>query len=162
LRYRLRQDLLAIGQDFTIDDDQGDVAFRVDGKVMAIGDKLVIKDPDGKEVGRITQKLLRLTPSYEVQRGGEVIAVVKKKMLTLVRDRFVVDVPGPDDFVAKGSFLEHEYTLKRGRTEVASVSKRWFSIRDTYGVDVADGEDALLVLATAVIIDLVCHQAKED
>ena len=32
---------------------------------------------------------------------------------------------------------------------VARISKQWFAIRDTYGVDIAKGEDWLLLLACA-------------
>jgi uncharacterized protein YxjI len=68
-----------------------------------------------------------------------------------------VDVPGPDDYEAQGSFLDHEYTFRRHGRMVASVSKKWFSFRDTYAVEIADGEDAVLLLASAVVIDQMCH-----
>jgi uncharacterized protein YxjI len=91
------------------------------------------------------------------------VAVVKKKLFTLLRCKFTVDVPGPEDLEAQGEFLDHEYAFERHSREVASVSKRWFSWTDTYGVDIADGEDDVLILATAVVIDMVCHQeSKRD
>jgi uncharacterized protein YxjI len=89
------------------------------------------------------------------------VAVVKKKLLTLLRYRFTVDVPGPDDLKAQGSFLDHEYAYERQGCEVAQVSKRWFSWTDTYGVDIADGEDDVLIIATAVVVDMVCHQESK-
>jgi uncharacterized protein YxjI len=88
--------------------------------------------------------------------------VVKKHLFTLFRGRFTVDVPGPDDLEAAGDFLDHEYTFERGGREVARVSKRWFSFTDTYGVDIDEGEDDVLILASAIVIDLVSHPDQSD
>ena len=111
----------------------------------------------------IRQKLLSWGPTYEITRGDQLIAVVKKQLFTLLRCKFSVDVPGPDDLEAQGDFLDHEYTLERSGGVAAQVSKRWFSWTDTYGVDIADGEDDALILATVVVIDMVCHQeSKKD
>ena len=88
---------------------------------------------------------------------GSQAAVVKKELFTLFKCRFTVDVPGPDDLEAQGDFLDHEYEFMRDGHTVASVSKRWFSITDTYGVDIADGEDPVLILASAVVVDMACH-----
>ena len=68
-----------------------------------------------------------------------------------------MDVPGPDDLEAQGNFLDMEFTFTRARQLVAEVSKRWFTFADTYGVDVQDGEDDVLILASTVVIDMVCH-----
>ena len=66
-------------------------------------------------------------------------------------------MPGPDDLEARGSFTDHEYEFTRGGGAVAEVSKRWFSWTDTYGVDIARGQDDVLILASTVVIDLCCH-----
>jgi uncharacterized protein YxjI len=78
-------------------------------------------------------------------------------LFNLFRCHFTVDVPGPDDYEAQGSFLDHDYVFKRHGKTVAEVSKKWLTIRDTYAVDIAEGEDDLLILASAVVIDQICH-----
>ena len=105
--------------------------------------------------------ILAWGPTYEITRGGEVAAVVKKHLFTFFRCKFSVDVPGPDDLEAEGSFLDMEYTFSRDGRTVAEVSKRWFAFRDSYGVDVRHGEDDVLVLASTVVIDMVCHSDRE-
>lgn len=159
-RYQLRQDWLSFGDDYTIKDAEGRVAFVVDGRVFSFGDKLSLQDASGRELAFIAQKLLAWGPTYEISRDGRLAAVVKKSVFTLFRCEFTVDVPGPDDLLAEGDFWEHEYTFSRGGRVVAAVSKRWFSWTDTYGVEVADGEDDVLALASAVVIDLCCHDEK--
>jgi len=157
MRYLMRERILSWGDDFTIKDADGKEAFHVDGKVFSFGDKLTFKDAGGNEVLRINQKLLSFGPLYEIVRGGETIAVVKKHLFTLFRARFTVDVPGPDDLEARGNFLDHEYTFTRHEREIARVSKKFFSLADTYAIDIDEGEDSVLVLAAAVVIDLVSH-----
>lgn len=158
MRYQLRQDLFSFGDDFTIKDDEGRALYKVDGKAFTLlREKLAFEDLQGRELAFIRERLIALTPSYEILRDGEVAAVVKKDLINLFRVGFTVDVPGPDDLEAVGSLLEHEYTFKRGSRVVATVSKRWFSFTDSYGVEVAPGEDDLLVLASTVVIDMICH-----
>lgn len=115
----------------------------------------------GNELAFIKQKLLSRGPTYEIHRDGQLYAVVRKELFTLFRCRFTVDVPGPDDLEAEGDFMDHEYAFTRSRSTVAGVSKRWFSWTDTYGVDIAEGEDDVLILASTVVIDMACHGDKQ-
>jgi uncharacterized protein YxjI len=157
----MKQKIFAWGDDFTIKDDAGNDAFFVDGRAFSIGNKLSFQDMSGHELAFIRQKLLSWGPSYEISRNGELVATVTKKLFTLFRCRFSVDVPGPDDLEAQGNFIDYDYKFTRGNKTAAEVSKRWFSLRDTYGVDIADGEDDVLILASTVVIDMVCHADKE-
>jgi uncharacterized protein YxjI len=157
VRYMMRERILSWGDDFAIKNTDGEDVWYVDGKALSFGDKLSFKDRHGTEVAFIDQKLLSIGPQYEIIRGGKTVAVVKRKLFTLFRARFTVDVPGPDDLEAKGDFLDHEYTFERHGREVARVSKKWFSLSDSYAIDIDEGEDDVLILAAAVVIDLVSH-----
>jgi uncharacterized protein YxjI len=157
MRYTMKQKLFCWGDDFTIKNESGEDAFFVDGKAFSLGNKLSFQDMQKTELAFIRQKLLAWGPTYEITRNGVVAAVVKKHLFTFLRCKFTVDVPGPDDLEAEGSFLDMEYKFTRAGQLVAEVSKRWFSFTDTYGVDIEDGEDDLLVLASAVVIDMICH-----
>ncbi len=157
MRYLMKQKLVCWGDDFAIKNEAGEDVFFVDGRAFSVGDKLSFQDMQRNELAFIRQKLLSWGPTYEITRKGELAAVVKKHLFTLFRCKFTVDVPGPDDLEAAGSFLDMEYTFTRGSQPVAEVSKRWFAWADTYGVDIAEGEDDVLLLASTVVIDMVCH-----
>lgn len=161
MRYVMKQKLFCWGDDFTIKNEQGQDVFFVDGKAFSLGDKLSFQDMAGNELAFVSQKLLSWGPTYAVYRGQELAAVVKKALFTFLHCKFTVDVPGPDDVEAEGDFLDHEYTFTRGGRGVAAVSKRWFSWTDTYGVEIADGEDDVLLLASSVVIDMACHGDDE-
>src|SRR5438045_2467594 len=136
MRYILKQKLFSFGDDFLIKDESGRDVYFVDGKAFSFGDKLSFQDLDGHELAFIKQRVLSLGKTYEIVRNSEIAAVVKKHLMSLFHHRFTVDVPGPDDLEAEGSFTDHEYTFRRGDRTVATVSKRWFSWADTYGVDI--------------------------
>jgi uncharacterized protein YxjI len=78
-------------------------------------------------------------------------------MITPLRERWVVNVEGGEDLHAQGNFVDHEYTIERDGDKVAEVSKRWFRVRDTYGVEVSPGENDVLILATTAVIDSMAH-----
>ncbi|HUR00356.1 MAG TPA: LURP-one-related family protein [Gemmatimonadaceae bacterium] len=162
MRYVMRQKLLSLSDSFTIKDEAGRDAFRVKGKIFSFGDKLSFQDMAGNELVFIEQKIFNWGPTYELWRGEEMIAEVKRHLFSFLHHRFTVDVPGPNDLEAVGDFFDHEYVLERGDVPVATVSKRWFSFADTYGIDIDDKEDQVLILATAVVVDMVCHKDEND
>lgn len=157
MRYVMQQKILALGDDFTIRDETGRDAYFVDGRAFSIGDKLSFQDMSGNELAFISQKVLSWGATYEIYRAGEMVAVVKKALFSPFHHRFAVDVPGPDDLEAAGDFTDHEYVFKRGERVVATVSKQWFAWSDTYGIDIVEGKDDVLLLACAVVVDMSCH-----
>lgn len=157
MRYVMRQKILSLAENFTIKDEQERDVYLVKGKLFSFGDKLSFQDIAGNELVYIDQRLLNWGPTYELWRGAELLAVVKRELFSFIHHRFTVDVPGPNDLEAEGDFLDHEYAFTRGGSVVATVSKRWFSWTDTYGIEIADGEDPVLLLASAVVVDMVCH-----
>jgi uncharacterized protein YxjI len=152
-RYLLREKLLSIGDDFWIEDDQGRRIFRVDAKVLRVRDTVVIKDMDGNELVRLRKKLLRARDTMGIERGGDRIATVRKAIIAPLRDRFTIDLAGGGELEAQGNILDHEYQITRDGIPVANISKRWFRVRESYGVAVAPGQDDALVLAVTVCID---------
>jgi uncharacterized protein YxjI len=149
----MRQKLFAMGDDFIIKDSDSRDVYFVDGKVFTLHERMLFKDMQGNELASIQHRLLSWGPTYEISRNGQVAAVVKESLFTLLGHRFSVDVPGTDDLETNGNFTDHEYVFTRSGRAVATVSKRWFSLADTYGVDVVDGEDDVLILASTVVIE---------
>ena len=156
-KYRMREKMFAIGDDFWIENDSGERVFKMDGKALRIRDTLVLEDTSGAELFTVQEKKLRIRDSMEIERGGRKVATVKKALITPLRERFSIEVEGGDDLEAKGNIVDHEYKIERDGDKVAEVSKRWFRIRDTYGIEIAPGQDEALVLAVTVCIDRMAH-----
>lgn len=157
-RYQMREKLVSIGDDFWIEDAHGRKAFKVDGKALRVRDTLQFKDRDRNVVAQIQERKLRVKDSMEVEDAlGNQIAMVKKALISPVRDRFTVKIKDGPDLEVKGNIVNHEYTIGEGRDKVAEVSKKWFRIRDSYGVEIEPGQEDFIILAVAVCIDQMAH-----
>jgi uncharacterized protein YxjI len=154
----MRQKLIAFGDDFYIEDEQGQKVFKVDGKVLRVRDTLVFKDMQGNKLCQIQERMLRVKDTMEIEGAdGRTLATVKKAIITPLRDRWTVRIKGGPDLEVQGNILDHEYRIGEGRQKVGEVSKKWFRVRDTYGVEVAEGQDDILILAVTVAIDAMAH-----
>lgn len=152
--YVIRERMFRMGEDSDITDEAGQPVLHVDGKVMSLHNRLVLQDPSGREVGQVHRKLAALRPTYEISIGGQDVAEVRKHLFTPFGERFTIDVPGVGDMELNGDLLDHEFTIERDGQTVATISKRWLSVTACYAVDVAPGEDDVLILASALALDL--------
>jgi uncharacterized protein YxjI len=155
-RYQMKQKLVSIGQDSYIEDQHGKRAFHVDGKALRVRDTLLFKDMQGHTLAKIQEKKARVKDSMKIEDdGGHTLAMVKKAIISPVRDRWVVKIGDGPDLDVQGNILDHEYKIEEGRTKVAEVSKKWFRVRDTYGVEVGPGQNDIVILAVTVAIDMM-------
>jgi uncharacterized protein YxjI len=153
-RYQMREKLLSIGDDSWIENAAGEHVFKVNGKALRVRQTLIFEDLDGNELCKIQERKLRVKDSMEIEGpGGDRLAMVKKAMITPLRARFDVKVEDGPDLRVQGNIVDHEYEIEAGGTKVAEISKRWFRVRDTYGIEIAPGQDEVVVLAVAVAVD---------
>jgi uncharacterized protein YxjI len=152
-QYLMREKLFSIGDDYWIETGGGERAFKVNGKALRVRETLVLEEPSGDELYTVREKKLRVRDTMEIERGGETVATVKKALVSPLRDRYSIEVEGEDDLEVKGNILDHEFEFERSGDKVAEVSKRWFRMRDTYGIEIAPGQDDALILAATICID---------
>ena len=160
MRYVMQEKIVSFGDDYVIRDESGREAFRVDGKVLTVRDALVLEDAAGNRLAHIHKKLLSIGKTYEISREGGPDISIHKSLFSPLHCKFQVDAGG--DELRREAICSTTSTPSpaTGR-EIASISKRWFALRDTYGVDIAEGEDHALILACAVAIDRMCHEEEE-
>lgn len=157
-RYQMRQNMIAIGDDYWIEDGEGQKTYKVDGKLLRVRNTLVIEDRSGRAMVKIKERLLAVRDSMEIEDDdGRQVALVRKDLISPLRDRFTVEIKDGPDLKVQGNILDHEYTIGEGRHKVAEISKKWFRIRDTYGVEIAAGQDDAIILAVTVCIDQMAH-----
>lgn len=161
VHYQMRQRLMSIGDDFWIETDAGERAYKVDGKALRLRKTLIFEDASGHELAKIQEKVARVKDSMEVEdANGNRLAMVKKAMISPLRDRWVVKIGDGPDLDVQGNILDHEYTFTDGRTPVATVSKKWFRVADTYGVEIAPDQDPVVVLAATVAVDMMAREGR--
>jgi uncharacterized protein YxjI len=152
-RYRMREKLLSIGDDFWIETEGGERAFKVDGKALRARSTFILESPSGDELFKIQERELRVRDTMKVQRSGDTVATVEKALVTPFRDRFTVALEAGGELSAKGNVVDHEFEIERDGEKIAEISKRWFRLRDTYGIEIAPAQDDALILALTVCID---------
>ena len=162
MKYAIKKRFFALGNDYDILDEDGQKVFFVNGKVFSIGNKLQFEDMNGEVLFRIRQKVLSWGATYLIEQNEQVVATLHKKMFTFFSCQYHLQDTDEATLEIRGDFFEHEYLFLLDGHEVASVSKKWFSFKNTYGVDIDAQMNPLLVLATVIVVDLVCHNEKQQ
>jgi uncharacterized protein YxjI len=160
-RYRMRQKMLSIGDDFWIEDEEGERVYRVDGKALRLRKTFHLEDPQGRHLCTIQKRVMHIRDTMEIEgpTGGR-MALVHKALISPLRERWKIDVEDGPDLEAQGNIVDHEYEIEDDGRKVAIVSKQWFRVRDTYGVEMAPDQDPALILAVTVAIDEMAHPGK--
>jgi len=156
-QYRLREKLFSIGDDFWIEDGDGRRAFKVNGKALRVRTTFVIENPSGEELFKLQERKLHIRDTMRLYRDDDEVATIHKALVSPLRHRFKIELANGDEMSVKGNIVDHEFEFERGGHKIAEVSKRWFRARDTYGIEVAPGENDALILAAAVCIDEMAH-----
>jgi uncharacterized protein YxjI len=158
-RYKMREKLLSIGDDFWIETMKGRRAYKVDGKALRLRNMLVLEDPRGNAVYEIQAKVVAVKDTMAVSKPhGREVAVVKHALISPLRDKMSANMADGPDIEIRGNILNHEYTMERRGKRIAEVSKKWIAIRDTYTVEVDAGEDDALILALTVVVKQMCQE----
>src|SRR6266568_3804964 len=158
--YVIRERLFRMGEDSDITDGAGQPVLHVDGKVMSLHDRLILRDPAGRGAGQVHRKLAALRPTYEITIDGKDVAEVRQHLFTPFRERLTIDVPGAGDMEISGDLFSHEFTIQQDGHTAATISKRWLSLTASYAVDIAPGENDLLILASVLALDLALDMQR--
>lgn len=149
-RFKMREDLLSFGDDYWIEDEGGAKAYHVNGKALRLRDTWVLEDAAGHEIAKM--KKHTLGRDRIVIEMGDRNATVKKALVG-IRDRFHVEVDMDHDLKVHGHIADHEYEIERDGDKIAEISRKWFRVRDTYGVEIEDDRYTVLILAVTVAVD---------
>lgn len=161
MRYLVQEQIFSLTTDFWIEDENGDRAFFVDGKALKLRETFELKDVDGNVRAVIRKRLLAMRDTMDIEDGQGVIATVRPAFFSPLKHRYEVRLADGRQLEATGDFRDKNWTLATADGQyVGAVSRKWFRVRDTYGVDVAPGEDDALVIAIAVCIDRI-HEDEE-
>jgi uncharacterized protein YxjI len=155
MRYLVRERLFSIGDDSWITDERGNKVFLVDGKALSLRGTFELKDASGAVLATIHKKFFTITDTMEIEHDGAVAATVHKQVFSLLHHRATIDMPGRGRLEATGDIIDKNFEIRDGDQVVAQISRAWFKLRDTYGVDVAPGENDALIICIAICLDRI-------
>jgi uncharacterized protein YxjI len=152
--------MFAIGDDFWVENGAGQRVFKVDGKALRIRKTLVLETPDGRELLKIKEKLATIRDVMEIEGPAGKVASVKKALISPLRERYDVKLTNGTEWKVQGNIVDHQYEIEGPGGKIAEVGKKWFRVRDTYGIQVTQGQDDALVIAVAIVVDSMAHPAR--
>jgi uncharacterized protein YxjI len=162
MRYLVRERLFDIKDDFWVTDSGGRRAFFVNARLVSLHHTLVLEDAAGRKLATIKHKLLTFTDAINIEHDGAVVATVHRAVFSPLHHRAHIDLhDGGGKLEAVGDIIGKDFEIRDGDQVVARISRRWFTIRDAYGVDVAPGQDDALIIAIAVCLDRIHHDEEE-
>ncbi len=157
--YLMHEKLVAIGDDYWIENEEGKREFYIDGKAFRLRNTLILKDAQGKDLYKIQGRLLKIRDTMDIKRADNgLAATIKKALINILRDTWKVEIPDGPEMEIKGDILDHEYRISVEGEKIAEISKKWFHIRDTYGVEIEPGHDNALILAITAVLDQMAHE----
>ena len=159
--FQVKKRVFSLGDKYDILDRNNVAAYSVQGKFFSIGNKLTMLNNSGAEVARIEQRVLSLVSEYDIYQGGQIAAVVKKKVFSLLVPRFTIAGPG-GNYEMQGDWLNWNYTITQSGQTVAQISRQLALFQDRYGVEIQPGAVAPLLLAIAIVMDEVMHPDGKD
>ncbi|MFI2783843.1 LURP-one-related/scramblase family protein [Streptomyces sp. ALB3] len=162
MRLLVRERMFGVGDDYWIADVDGRKLFLVDGKAMRLRDTFELKDTSGRVLVEIRQKLISLRDTMLIERDGEQLATVKRKRLSLLRNHYRVTLVDGTELDVSGKILDREFAIDYDGELLAQISRRWLTVRDTYGVDIVrEDADAPLLLAVAVCVIVLADKEHD-
>ncbi|WP_079428464.1 LURP-one-related/scramblase family protein [Streptomyces katrae] len=166
MKYLVRDKMLAIGDDYWIEDEDGRHVFLVDGKALRLRDTLELEDPAGRVLITLRERLFGGFPGVRdamtLERDGKRLAVIRRKRLSLLRNHFRVTMSEGTELDVSGRILDREFKVEYEGELLALISRQWYRIRETYAVDVVREEaDAALMVAVAVCVIRMAERERD-
>lgn len=142
---------------YDIYDEAGNTVYTVKGK-LSWGHKLEIYDRFDNHVGTVEERVLTFLPCFQMYIGDRLIGSIRKE-LTFFKPKFTLDCNG---WTVDGDWLEWDYQVRDGGRVVMNANKEIMRLTDTYSLDIARGDDALLCLMIVLAIDAAKCSSGND
>jgi uncharacterized protein YxjI len=161
VRYLVQEKLFSVTKDFWIEDEAGHHAFLVDGSGPFSREAFTLRDAEGGLRALIRRKAFAWRETLQIEDGSGTIAASVRPAFALFKQRYEITLGDGSQLEAAGNFTGKDFDIRglNGRV-YGRMSREGWRMRDTYWVDVPDGQDAALVISIAVCIDRIHEDAE--
>jgi uncharacterized protein YxjI len=160
MKYQVREKLFRLGEDNDILNEAGQPVLQVDGKVLSLRGLMLVNDLAGTEVARVERKLVALLATYEITIAAGGVAEVHQRFSGPFHKKWTISVAGGTDMDMEGDFGGHDFTIAENGQTVATISKAWISLADSYGVEIVAGQNDLLILCSVLALEAEQDRAE--
>ena len=155
----IEQKIVAMRDTFGIKDRNGNLLAYVKRKIASIGPQFWFESPNGARLGEVKGKVVTVRPTFEIYDiQNQLVSVVKKKVMKLMGSEWWLENPsGQEIGRIKGNITAHDFAIQSPTgAPIAQITKKWVTVRDSYGVEILGSElDPYVILAYAIAMDHV-------
>lgn len=144
----VKEKLLSMHNRYYIYNENEELTYEIESKVISIGDKTTIYDKEHNVIAYIEQEIFHFTPHYNVYIEGKYKYQIKKKFHFFKNDYELSNM-----YKVEGSTfsLNFKITNNYGKT-IALVNRKFLSIGDKYQIEIIDENDIYTILTIIVAI----------
>jgi len=159
----LKKKLLSMHEHYDLENVTGTKLGEADGNLFQFPAKFAVKDTNGSELMRLEGKMFSLRKQFTIyDNAGAELGTIKKKIAKLIGEEYWVEKNGDEFTCIYGNFTEHDYQMQINGGQVASVHKKWFSVRDQLGVSITGEVDHRVVIGAVIVIEHVEVSARSS
>src|SRR6266568_11911 len=165
MKFHIKEKAWSFREKLIVRDEQGNPIYEIKGKFFHIGDNLVIHNlSTHEESAHIKQHVMHVTPHYEIYHQGAKWASLHEKLLHMFGERFKIKLENGEELHISGNIFNWDFTVSDSQSNLlAQIGKEISLIRDCYAVDIAKDIDVPLMIALAVVIEMVReHQSEKE
>lgn len=148
MKLYVKQEVLTLREKFFVKNESGENVYYVEGSFFSIPKVFEVQDMGGQVLVKIEREIFSIIPRYNITIGDTKYTL--RRELSLFGQRYSIK---ENEWRVTGDFFAHEYSIKKDRCTVMSMSKHWFTWGDSYELNIESNEDALLCLAIVIAID---------
>jgi uncharacterized protein YxjI len=152
----LKKKILSMREHYDLEDLTGAKLGEADGNLFQLPAKFVLIDTNASELMRLEGKVFSFRNQFTFyDNAGKELGTIKKKLVKLIGEEFWVEKDGVEFMRIYGDFSEHDYQMQVNGVQIASVHKKWFSVRDQLGISITGEVDHRLVIGAVIVIEHV-------
>jgi uncharacterized protein YxjI len=150
----LKKKILSVREHYDLEDRTGTKLGEADGNLIQFPAKFVVIDTNGSELMQVKGKVLSLRNQFTFYDNvGAELGTIKKKIVKLIGEEYWVERDRREFMRIYGNFTEHDYQMEINGVQVASVHKKWVSVRDQLGISITGEADHRVVIGAVIVIE---------
>ena len=150
----MKKKILSVREHYDFEDVKGGKLGEANGNLIQVPPKFVIVDTHGSELMHLKGKILSFRNQFTFfDNTGAELGTIKKKIVRLIGEEYWVELNGVEFMRIYGNFTEHDYRMEVNGVPVASVHKKWVSVRDQMGISMTGETDHRVVIGAVIVIE---------
>jgi len=160
----MKKRILSLREHYDIEDRSGNRLAEGEGNFIQIPAEFQVKDPrSNTHIMKIEGKILTLHKQFTIKdNNGVPLGIIRKKIVKLIGQEFWIEKDGAEIMRIYGNFVNHDYSMEVGGQQVASVHRKWVSIRDQFGISMTGSVDPRLVVGATIVIEHIMVEEERD